>query len=69
MVPTRPGWNQAGPPGATCIACGGAPAAASAASASVFASNTSTALLPFDQWRPPPVGFAAARRIPVAAVN
>ena len=42
MVPERPGWNQAGPPGTTCSACAGAPAAASTASASALASKAST---------------------------
>ena len=69
MVPLRPGWNQAGPPGTTCKACIGAPAAASTAKASALASKASTGAAVLDQWRPMPVALASARRRPVAAVS
>ena len=67
-MPERPGWNQAGPPGTTCSAEAGAPAAISTASASALASNASTVPDP-DQWRPMPDGFASARRTPLAAMS
>ena len=69
IVPERPGWNQAGPPGTTCNACAGAPAAVSTASASALTSKASTSAAGADQWRPIPVALASARRTPLAAVS
>ena len=57
IVPERPGCSQPGPPGTTCSACAGAPAATSTASASAFTSNTSAAPLPL----PVPPGAGGSR--------
>ena len=70
IVPERPGWNQAGPPGTICSACAGAPAAVEHARARRPWRRTRrpAPALP-DQCRPAPVALAAPRRTPVAAVN